>query len=343
MRTMKRRYLYTIGTLAVVVTLGLIGWRLLQPTAPQPRVVYKPAHTETGAIPTSQRTDDPATAAAPTETQTPTDRQQADRDQAIERAMKTPAYREYERKQREKIPGFNMSLWWDFLESQGIPHSGRLLQETYFREEFPTGEYEDYEPMMRKRLAALFVAADLPKEPSHISAVRLDTIQVVSQFRNESWANTIWMRGYFNGYDGDMAWANEIRNNAASILAAPADTASDTETLATHATSTTRPTGSAETPVETQPTRDDAQTAFETLDLALPALEQQLTEHGVPEISNVLNASALKTEMSQRFSPDRFNTALQTLNRYGPEAGLRRLKASDPEVATYLETHLKQQ
>ena len=41
--------------------------------------------------------------------------------------------------------------------------------------------------------------------------------------------------------------------------------------------------------------------------------------------------------LRQRFSPERFNTAMQTLNRYGPEEGLRRLKASDPEVAKYIE------
>ena len=33
------------------------------------------------------------------------------------------------------------------------------------------------------------------------------------------------MRGYFNGYDGDVAWADNIRQNAANIVAelTPAD------------------------------------------------------------------------------------------------------------------------
>jgi len=36
---------------------------------------------------------------------------------------------------------------------------------------------------------------------------------------------------------------------------------------------------------------------------------------------------------SVRFSPERLNHASETLNRYGPEEGLRRLRESDPEIA----------
>ena len=62
----------------------------------------------------------------------------------------------------------------------------------------------------------------------------------------------------------------------------------------------------------------------------LSELEKQLT----PEIPS---EEDFQTALRQRFSPERFNTAMQTLNRYGPEEGLRRLKASDPEVAKYIE------
>ena len=45
--------------------------------------------------------------------------------------------------------------------------------------------------------------------------------------------------------------------------------------------------------------------------------------------------------LRQRFSPERFNRALATLNQYGPEEGLRRIKESDPEMATHVERLLQ--
>ena len=41
--------------------------------------------------------------------------------------------------------------------------------------------------------------------------------------------------------------------------------------------------------------------------------------------------------LRERFSVERFNRALSTLNQYGSEEGLRRLKESDPEIAEHIE------
>ena len=52
---------------------------------------------------------------------------------------------------------------------------------------------------------------------------------------------------------------------------------------------------------------------------------------------DALNEEDIKTAFRDQFSPQRFNRALQTLNQYGTEEGLRRLKDSDPEIARQLE------
>ena len=51
------------------------------------------------------------------------------------------------------------------------------------------------------------------------------TLTVLDQFRND-WRNKIWMRGYFNGYDGDVDWAEVVPRDAANIVAelTPANT-----------------------------------------------------------------------------------------------------------------------
>ena len=60
---------------------------------------------------------------------------------------------------------------------------------------------------------------------------------------------------------------------------------------------------------------------------------EMLTPEG-PELPSEEN---LDTVLRQQFSPERFSRAMNTLNQYGPEEGLRRLKHSDPEVAKRIE------
>ena len=60
-----------------------------------------------------------------------------------------------------------------------------------------------------------------------------------------------------------------------------------------------------------------------------------------------LNAQDWKDVLSEeigepRFTPQQLNTALQIINRYGPEEGLRRIKESDPAVAKHLERFIQE-
>ena len=41
----------------------------------------------------------------------------------------------------------------------------------------------------------------------------------------------------------------------------------------------------------------------------------------------------VETILKAQFSSERFERAMSTLQRYGPEEGLRRLRENDPEVA----------
>ena len=48
----------------------------------------------------------------------------------------------------------------------------------------------------------------------------------------------------------------------------------------------------------------------------------------------------IETDFREQFSRGRFHRAMQTLNRYGLEEGLRRLSDEDPQLANQLEKHL---
>jgi hypothetical protein len=66
-------------------------------------------------------------------------------------------------------------------------------------------------------------------------------------------------------------------------------------------------------------------------------------EEVIPELPTEADFTEADFEASLReqFSPERYQKAMATLNRYGPEEGLRRLKSADPEIAKRIEPLLK--
>ena len=353
---MKAKLTYSLSILAMVLTIGVGVWVMFPPKQVEPVKKYV-------AIPLKEKV---ATGMAETTETTASVRGLTPEERALEaketflaqmefvgvdtendpywktlyEAVNSPEYIEYQKKQDERV-GTNLDLWWSFLESKGLS-SGRMAQEERFREHFPTGEYADYEPEMRKRLAELFLETGLSATATSDEENVRQTIGVLSQFR-EAEANSVWMRGYFKGYVGDLEWAQEVRANAASIVtdadsieAAPAFTASDTKAEPTS-------TEIAEENLEDEPelapfseetlTHEDLkqvpQTAEET--------ETELLKTLFPDVPEFSTETNIENVLREQFSPQRLNTAVQTLSQYGPKEGLRRLKASDPEIAIQVE------
>ena len=344
---MKIRPIYSISTLAIALGLCAIGWIVFQPKQMEPVIIYKVVTPEPHTTGTPQsaeeryketlkeraaidieymfesRTDDPDS-------------------QALKRAMQSSEYLEYKRKQDAIFPGFNLVLWWDFLESQGIKSSSRELQEINFRESFPTGDYADYEPMMRKKLAELFLESDPPLDMIDKQAVREYTLDVMDQFRYD-WSHKIWMRGYFNGYDGDVAWADNIRQNAESIVAELTPVYVDISPLPTELTVTPGTTDFVEETRDTSPlpnTNTEELSVLKELEQVpqtIQGTEAELVKQLISNIPEFPTEAQFQNALRQHFSTERLNRAMKTLNQYGPKEGLHRLKKSDPEVATHLE------
>ena len=340
---MKMKPMHIFGILAICLVIGVVGWVLLQPkdmeriniykaTVPKPRTAERMPEQEQ----MSEQKDATAHKHDADSIQRSRDRILSRLDEhpgsdvyreAFKRAIESPAYAEYQKKANAILPRTNLSHWWDFLESQGVG-SGRLAQEENFRKYFPTGEYADYEPMMRKKLAQIFLEMGPPDSTTEENVVR-HTLAGMYDFRKDD-ANRIWMRGQFNGYDGDLEWADEIRQNAASIVAEELP-----EQLAPEAVLTQpEPTDMLSSPTEPpSATNTEAVTSLK----ALETIPQTVEKTQTIEEMNVPTDADFETALRQRFSPERFNTAMQTLNRYGSKEGLHRLKESDPEVAAQVE------
>ena len=344
---MKIRPFYSISILAILLGLCATGWIVFQPKQMAPVVTYKSVAPEPRTAETAQSAEEryeatlKESAARDMEYMLESGTDDPDM-QALKKAMQSPEYLEYKRKQDAIFPGFNLVLWWDFLESQGIKSSARELQEKNFREYFPTGDYADYEPTMRKKLAELFLQLDILVDGMSQQTIREYTLAVLNEFRSD-WSHKIWMRGYFNGYDGDVAWADNIRQNAESIVTELTPVHVDTSLLLTESVSTPNTTHVVE---ETDDTASPLTTNPEVLpvfkDLAqmpqtIQQTEAELAEQHTPDIPEFPTKTQFQNTLRQHFSPERLNRALETLSQYGPKEGLHRLKTSDPEVAARLE------
>ena len=345
---MKIRPFYSVSILAIVLGLCAIGWLVFQPRQMEPVVTYKSVTPESRTTATPQSAEEryegtlKERVARDIEYMLESGTDDPDMQQALKKAMQSPEYLEYKRKQDAIFPGFNLVLWWDFLESQGIKSSARELQEKNFREYFPTGDYADYEPMMRKKLAELFLELDTLVDRTDAQTGREYTLAVLNEFRSD-WSQKIWMRGYFNGYDGDVVWADNIRQNAESIVAELTPVSVDTSPLPTepvftpNTTHVVEETGDTASPLNTNAEAFPVFKESAQMPQTILRTEAKLAKQRISDIPEFLTKTQFQNTLRQHFSPERLNRALETLNQYGPKAGLHRLKASDPQVAARFE------
>lgn len=257
---------------------------------------------------------------------------------------------------------FSRRKFWKIFESQGVPVDwGAYTQ--LFRKVFPTGEPEDYEPEMRLELARLFLAAE-PVDPADSRAVLRQGLAVYSKFIKEGDKTFPWLAGRFDiDFDGAIMgntennpafeWVKDVQRNAASIVAG-AEAAEDPGTDTGSSTSSWDLSSIMESFSESSDaTTGESQSIFPPVPdgLARPAISKPETDTaGAPGLTDVpktptelSTVEVLEASLKEQLSSERFGQAMDTLDRYGPEEGLRRLKENDPEVAKRIEQHRKRE
>lgn len=84
--------------------------------------------------------------------------------------------------------------------------------------------------------------------------------------------------------------------------------------------------------------QQNAKKMLETVTKSDAEIKAEIEKQLIPDL---LTEADFEKTLRERFTPERFNRALFTLNQYGPEEGLRRLKESDPEIAKHIEKQLQ--
>lgn len=249
---------------------------------------------------------------------------------ALEKAMNSPEFLEYVEKQN-RDPSFSFRLWYDFLESQGL-RSSRYLYENRLRRKYNfTQPLSYYEPMMREQMTELFLMAEDPT----------DRIEVLRQFTAKE-ENSLWYLAHFGG-EGDREWIAEIQQNTANMVASHSSQIVTSQTQQ-ELTSPSDIVNIEKNSVETPSSQRDApltedMSKFNELE-RLPQISEEIKSVLEQLDPNTLKSPAptdFETALRDRFSPQRLTTAMKILNQYGSKEGLRRLKESDPDVATQFE------
>ena len=228
----------------------------------------------------------------------------------------------------------------NFLVDAGVT-STRNITDQFFREVFPTGKPADYEPEMRAKLLTL-----IDENGGTLS------FEVLQQFSADPRAMH-WMIGQFQGdyqLDGELVgWLKGVSQE--SLLPRTQQTQMGVGATPPLPLAEQHPAprpGADQEPLETDASNppenltSEAGSPPKALE-QVPDLAAEILEHFKQADFEPASEAEIETGLRERFSPQRLNRAMQTLAQYGPEEGLRHLKASDPELAKQVESFLQKQ
>lgn len=252
--------------------------------------------------------------------------------------------------------------WKDLLESKGVPVTRG--NPGFFTKQPPFMSLDDYEPIVRQRMAELFLAAE-PVDMTDPDAVLSQRIRVFSKLDNVVANGRAWFWERFgDDWDGihrvhegmennpAVIWVTHVQQNAASIVADAKQTRGD-------ALEASAPSWDMSAVMES-PSVSHSETEVPTtlgtsgsVPMADAEIEAAIEKSLTPQLPDTPTAKSpdtpgnlqnnLENTLKARFSSERFERAMSTLEQYGPEEGLRRLRENDPEVAKRIEQHRKRE
>ena len=207
-----------------------------------------------------------------------------------------------------------------------------------YREHFPTGSVDENEPIIRDLIAEVILDAELHMDENPDSHRTRDVRHyLLSEEKVMSWLfkkvgtaplqPSKWLRAAME----ETRLAEREKFLAAGKTAEPPQLTDDTKPIQ---------------PLDPQendgfPSGDVLSASeLERAPQSDAELERKFAEQLAPDALKLLELPTEEnpeTTLRERFSPERFNSAMQTLNRHGPEEGLRKLKETDPELAKQVE------
>lgn len=342
---MPNRFFIPILAIAIVA-IGFSLWKIYVTDAPEAQKIYRTTTLTQEPVPTPVN---PAATALETReriediSSSDTKEERWLRTIAARKALLTPEELRKKQKYFEVVEsseflelvrnGANMDERHNFMADKGL-NVTRNITEVFFREVFPTGAPADYEPEMRAKLSRLIA------ENGGIS------LEVLEAFSADPRAMS-WIIGQFQGdyeLNGELTkWLKDV--DQTSVLSGTPRVDTITKPNATSHIQEPLPAPGDNTTVEApqEPFQNKTDEGIGTI-APIPegnvSLEAEFIKELTPEFpkpSEFPTQKTVETTLREHVSPERLTRAMATLNQYGLQEGLRRLKTSDPELAKQVE------
>ena len=238
----------------------------------------------------------------------------------------------------------SMKDFLDFYAAQGVelPQAAFLgIFREIFEEEFQGKSAAELEPEMRQKLSMFLWEHNIHAGTD----TKVESFEdVIIAFFVED-ANIAWAMQYFEGdYFAIGRWATDVLQHSG-----PTATEGPALSETTGASSPAQgplpdiaPQGGSETMQSVTSSSLEFEVTIEP-DADIFTERETGSQAGLTLEEAKSPDESLETSLRESFSSARFSSALETLNRYGPEEGLRRLKAADPVVAAHVSRFLHKQ
>ena len=259
--------------------------------------------------------------------------------QKMQRVRESQAYQDFLAADPDSMKDFL-----DFYAAQGVelPQAAFLgIFREIFEEEFQGKSAAELEPEMRQKLS-MFLWEHNIHAGTDTKAEGFEDV-IIAFFVED--ANIAWAMQYFEGdYFAIGRWATDVLQHSG-----PTATEGPALSETTGASSPAQgqlpdiaPQGGSETMQSVTSSSLEFEVPIEP-DADIFTERETGSQAGLTLEEAKSTDESLETSLRESFSSAQFSRALETLNRYGPEEGLRRLKAADPVVAAHVSRFLHKQ
>ena len=222
------------------------------------------------------------------------------------------------------------------LDVENVLAEGQQLFENAYKAANSDKAPEEEDEAMAKRFGEVLKEYGLRTGLKKLTADQENVLWINARFKGDEAAFNEWWGDVVAVYESDdSARASPIQRDSEFPFGEFFDTPSDGTPLDIPLIETER--GASEHRLSemwedpTIPGTDDRNVTPPTVD------PEKIVTKASPDPPALPTAEEIETTLKERFSSERIYRAMDTLERYGEEEGLRRLRESDPEIARQME------